>query len=247
MATKVKAAPVAKAPVTTRVKIDEIVKGDVFSEISHYTFIEKIQDGCKMLHHESGKNVDLQNSYVESLLAPANQYHGEVIEVGREDKYWTVKQLEEERTKRTFTSVEEPKVGDIRVPGIRTIWENIHSAQVFTVWFITQNVPLTGPKLAELREAQAKAAIDAIEKAQKDKKGISVVALAQLKNIQENPVLPYEAGRVRELTGYKIQFTSRDGKYQCIDMNKPKGDNQRPVNINTIEALVFNGKKYIVK
>jgi hypothetical protein len=65
-----------------------------------------------------------------------------------------------------------------------------------------------------------------------------------------NPVLPYEEGEDRVLRGYKIQFESRDGRYDCVDMDITKTDKEsgiRPVNINTIKWLIFNGVKYIVE
>jgi hypothetical protein len=47
-----------------------------------------------------------------------------------------------------------------------------------------------------------------------------------------NPVLPYEEGEDRVLRGYKIQFESRDGRYNCIDMDIQQTDKEsgvRPV------------------
>lgn len=61
-----------------------------------------------------------------------------------------------------------------------------------------------------------------------------------------NPVLPYEEGEDRVLRGYKIQFESRDGRYDCVDMDIVRTDKEsgiRPVNINTIKWLIFNGVK----
>lgn len=85
--------------------------------------------------------------------------------------------------------------------GIRSIWENIHSGQVFTVCFKKQDKP-------------------------------------------------NEEGEDRVLRGYKIQFESRDGRYDCVDMDITKTDKEsgiRPVNILTIKWLIFNGVKYIVE
>lgn len=65
-----------------------------------------------------------------------------------------------------------------------------------------------------------------------------------------NPVLPYEEGEDRVLRGYKIQFESRDGRYNCIDMDIQQTDKEsgvRPVNINTIKYLIFDGVKYVVE
>jgi len=90
--------------------------------------------------------------------------------------------------------------------------------------------------------------LEAIDRAQRNKTGVAKTASDELKKVQANPVIPYESGEMRELIGYKVQFTSRDGRYDCVDMNIPAGENNiRPVNINTLEWLVFEGVKYIVK
>ena len=68
--------------------------------------------------------------------------------------------------------------------------------------------------------------------------------------IQENPILSETPGEERILRGYKLQFTSRDGKYKCLDMDIKRTDKEtgeRLVNINTISQLIVNGTKYIVK
>lgn len=60
----------------------------------------------------------------------------------------------------------------------------------------------------------------------------------------------YEEGEDRVLRGYKIQFESRDGRYDCVDMDIVRTDKEsgiRPVNINTIKYLIFDGVKYVVK
>ena len=60
----------------------------------------------------------------------------------------------------------------------------------------------------------------------------------------------FESGEDRVLRGYKVQFASRDGRYDCVDMDIVRTDKEsgiRPVNINTIKWLIFNGVKYIVK
>lgn len=70
------------------------------------------------------------------------------------------------------------------------------------------------------------------------------------KYIQDNPILDYVEGEERVLRGFKLQFVSRDGKYRCLDMDierTSKETGERLVNINTIEQLIYNGVKYIVK
>lgn len=107
--------------------------------------------------------------------------------------------------------------------GIRSIWENIHSGQVFTV---------------------------SIDTVKNNKKGVANAAKNLITELVNNPVLPYEEGEDRVLRGYKIQFESRDGRYDCVDMDITKTDKEsgiRPVNILTIKWLIFNGVKYIVE
>ena len=56
--------------------------------------------------------------------------------------------------------------------------------------------------------------------------------------------------KIEFLRGYKIQFESRDGRYDCVDMDITKTDKEsgvRPVNINTIKYLIFDGVKYVVE
>ena len=60
----------------------------------------------------------------------------------------------------------------------------------------------------------------------------------------------FESGEDRVLRGYKIQFESRDGRYNCVDMDIQQTDKEsgvRPVNINTIKYLIFDGVKYVVE
>lgn len=228
----------------------EVVKGDIFSEVSHYTFLGHKPNGVmEFTSHATGLPVELGSSYVEKFLKTANQHQREV-EVGKEDKLWTESRLEDATKKGTIPTdkAKWPKVGDVMTPGIRTIWENIYSAQVFEVCFQKQDEKMPAKQLAELRQTQIDQALEAIEKASKGKTGVAKAAQEQMKKIQENPITGMEPGKMRILKGYKIQFSSRDGRYDCVDMEIPKGENNiRPVNINTIAWIVFDGVKYIVK
>ena len=81
------------------------------------------------------------------------------------------------------------------------------------------------------------------------KKGIADAAKELVANLLANPILPYTEGEDRVLRGYKVQFESRDGKYKCVDMDIEQTDKEsgvRPVNINTIKWLIYNGIKYVV-
>lgn len=206
-----------------KVNIKEIEVGDIFSEESHYVVNKVVKDRIEFLHLESGKKVSLSNEYVANLLNTSDQYDNEV-KVDKEDK----------------------KDG---TPGIRTIFENIKSSEVFTVVFKKQDKPKTKKAIEAEKEAQRAEAVALIDKAKKAKKSMAVAYKEALEFIQNNPVKDYIEGEDRILRGYKMQFVSRDGKYRCMDMDITRTDKEtgeRLVNINTISQLIYNGTKYIV-
>lgn len=206
-----------------KVNIKEIEVGDIFSEESHYVVNKIAKDKVEFLHLESGKKVSLSNEYVANLLNTSDQYDNEV-KVGKEDK----------------------KDG---TPGIRTIFENIKSSEVFTVVFKKQDKPKTKKAIEAEKEAQRAEAVALIDKAKKAKKSMATAYKEALEFIQNNPIKDYIEGEDRILRGYKMQFVSRDGKYRCMDMDITRTDKEtgeRLVNINTISQLIYNGTKYIV-
>lgn len=206
-----------------KVNIKEIEVGDIFSEESHYVVNKVAKDKVEFLHLESGKKVSLSNEYVANLLSTSDQYDNEV-KVGKEDK----------------------KDG---TPGIRTIFENIKSSEVFTVVFKKQDKPKTKKAIEAEKEAQRAEAVALIDKAKKAKKSMATAYKEALEFIQNNPIKDYIEGEDRILRGYKMQFVSRDGKYRCMDMDITRTDKEtgeRLVNINTISQLIYNGTKYIV-
>lgn len=80
------------------------------------------------------------------------------------------------------------------------------------------------------------------------KKGIVDWAKKTLYTLMNNPIPKIIEGEDRVLRGYKIQFESRDSKYQCIDMDiEDLENNVRLVNINTIKWLIIDNTKYIVQ
>lgn len=206
------------------INLEEIQIGDVFSEESHYVVTEITKNYIKFNHLESGKKVKLSNEYVKNLLNTSDQYEKEV-KVGKEDK----------------------KDG---TPGIRSIFESIKSSEVFTVVFKKQGKTKTKKQLNEERVAQREEAIALIDKAKKAKKSMAEAYKIALEMIQNNPILDNIEGEDRVLRGFKLQFTSRDGKYRCMDMDIKRTDKEtgeRLVNINTISVLVYNGIKYVVE
>lgn len=203
-------------------QIDKLKTGDIFSESSHYTLESKVNNNkFRLKHHQTGEHVVLDKYYILKLLQSADQFN-ETIKVTKEDK----------------------KDGTL---GIRSIWENIHTKQVFTVCYKKQNKQLSDKIFIYLRDEQIRNALKAIEKAQNSKKGVLEESKKQLIELQNNPVLPILEGSERVLRGYKIQFHSRDGKYDCVDMDLTTEDKIRPVNINTIQWLIFDNVKYVVE
>lgn len=131
--------------------------------------------------------------------------------------------------------------------GIRSIFEGIHTPQVFMVCFKKQDKPKTKKALqAEIDYLVNQFCAD-IDKVKSSKKGVADRAKTLITELIKEPILPYEEGEDRILRGFKIQFESRDGRYNCIDMDIDGEDNVRPVNINTIKWLIIGGTKYIVE
>ena len=204
-----------------KINIKEIAVGDVFSEESHYIVEEIGKDTIKFKHTESGKSVTLGYGYVQDLLNTSDQYDKEV-KVTKEDK----------------------KDGTL---GIRSIFESIHGTQVFTVCFKKQDTPKSQKKLNAEIATLISDFSNEIDTIQKSKKGVADAAKRFAEELITHPILPYEEGEDRVLRGFKIQFESRDGRYNCVDMDIEDNNNIRPVNINTIKWLIIGGTKYVVK
>lgn len=205
-------------------EVNKLEKGAVISESSHYIVDRVAGSTVHLKHFESGEDVQIGISYLKNYTNSADLYDT-TVEVTREDK----------------------KDGTL---GIRSIFENIHSSQVFTVCFKKQDKPKSKRKLQEEIDAIVEQFSNTIDTVKNNKKGVANAAKNLITELVNNPVLPYEEGEDRVLRGYKIQFESRDGRYDCVDMGITKTDKEsgiRPVNINTIKWLIFNGVKYIVK
>lgn len=230
-----------------KTNIKNLKIGNVLSEISHYKVLSNNIGGAVTVRHlESNTDVRLGVDYIQNLIDNADQYVQEV-KVGKEDKLWTAKQVEAAIIN---GDVVIPNEGDVKVKGIRTIWEEIHSQQVFTVCFKKADKNKTKKALKEELEAQQQYAIGLIDKAKTQKKSMAEAYKIALEYVQNNPIKDYIEGESRILRGYKIQFSSRDGRYDCIDMDIDTSEKEsaiRPVNINTIEYLIYNNVKYIVE
>lgn len=205
-------------------KINQLKQGSIISESSHYIVNKVSNSTARLTHFESGEEVQIGMSYLKHYTDSADFYNEEV-KVTKEDK----------------------KDGTL---GIRSIWENIHSGQVFTVCFKKQDKPKSQKKLNAEISSLIESFSNEIDNVKNNKKGVATCAKHLIENLVKNPILPYEEGEERVLRGYKIQFSSRDGRYDCVDMDITKTDKEsgiRPVNINTIKYLIFDGVKYVVE
>ena len=205
-------------------QINQLKQGSIISESSHYIVNRVLGSTVHLKHFESGEDVQIGISYLKNYTNSADLYDT-TVEVTKEDK----------------------KDGTL---GIRSIFENIHSSQVFTVCFKKQDKPKSKRKLQEEIDAIVEQFSNGIDRVKNSKKGVANAAKYFIAELINNPVLPCEEGEDRVLRGYKVQFASRDGRYDCVDMDIVRTDKEsgiRPVNINTIKWLIFNGVKYIVK
>lgn len=196
--------------------------GDILSESSHYRVTNVIGNLVKLLHYEGNMPITLTHDYINKYTKSAD-YFSSIITVTKED---TVN-------------------GEL---GIRSIFEMIKSHQVFTVCFTKQESNKTKKQLAE-DVNKFSDEIFKIADCYKRRKGtFDKEALTKL--LIENPITHKNEGEERILRGFKVEFASRDGRYDCIDMDiEVHGTEKgiRPVNINTIKWLIINDTKYIVE
>lgn len=200
----------------------EIKKGDILSESSHYRVKNILGSSVILEHFESKNEVSIDKEYLHNFCNTADSYITE-IKVTKEDK----------------------KDGTL---GIRSIWENIHSGKVFTVCFKKQDTKKSNKQFTTEVNALAEQMCKEIDQVKASKKGVADWAKKTLHTLMSNPIPKIVEGEDRVLRGYKIQFESRDGKYQCIDMDIDNLENNvRLVNINTIKWLIIDNIKYIVQ
>lgn len=215
--------------------IKDIQVGDAFSEVSYFLVEAVNKDTIDLKHQATKEIVTLSHAYVEKMLSSADQYEqGQEIKVGIEDKLWTAKQITD--AKRT-----DVQVGDVRVPGMKTIWDGIGQA-VFCVQFVKKATPLSKKAYNEAVQAKMDEVAEAIDKAQRNKKGVGNVAREEVLKLINNPILDHVPGEVRTMRAYKLQHTSTDGQYAVMDMDKGE---KRSVNLPTVSMIVVNGVKYI--
>ena len=200
----------------------EIKKDDILSESSHYKVKNILGSSVILEHFESKNEVAIDKDYLHNFCNIADSYITE-IKVTKEDK----------------------KDGTL---GIRSIWENIYNSKVFTVCFKKQDTKKSNKQFTTEVNALAEQMCKEIDQVKASKKGVADWAKKTLHALMSNPIPKIVEGEDRVLRGYKIQFESRDGKYQCIDMDIEDSENNvRLVNINTIKWLIINNIKYIVQ
>ena len=200
----------------------EIKKGDILSESSHYKVKNILGSSIILEHFESKNEVAINKDYLHNFCNTADSYITE-IKVTKEDK----------------------KDGTL---GIRSIWENIYNNKVFTVCFKKQDTKKSNKQFTTEVNALAEQMCKEIDQVKASKKGVADWAKKTLHALMSNPIPKIVEGEDRVLRGYKIQFESRDGKYQCIDMDiEDPENNVRLVNINTIKWLIIDNIKYIVQ
>ena len=200
----------------------EIKKGDILSESSHYRVKNILGSSVILEHFESKNEVSIDKDYLHNFCNTADSYTTEV-KVTKEDK----------------------KDGTL---GIRSIWENIYNNKVFTVCFKKQDTKKSNKQFTTEVNALAEQMCKEIDQVKASKKGVADWAKKTLHALMSNPIPKIVEGEDRVLRGYKIQFESRDGKYQCIDMDIEDSENNiRLVNINTIKWLIIDNIKYIVQ
>jgi len=225
-----------------KVNIKEIQPNDIFGEVSYYRVQEVRPNTVVFTHTGSGNTVELSHPYVEQLLFTADQYQDEVS-VGLLDKVWTAKQVTDELKKNPKF---EAKEGDVRLPGIKTIWSNVGS-KPFTVCFTKKGKDLSETAYNKKIASFIEQSVNELDKAKSSKKSITEAATKLIQELCENPITRYEQGEERVLRGIKLQHESPDGYYQVVDLDITSGETKRLVNLNTIKWLVVGGTKYIVE
>ena len=204
--------------------IKELKSGAVLSESSHYIVKDILGSNVRLTHYESNSEVTIDLNYLKKYTNSADLF-----------------------TRTEKVTKEDKRDGTL---GIRSIWENIYSGQVFTVCFKKQDKPKTKKRLNEEIDTLVSQFSEDIDKVKASKKGVADRAKELITKLVKEPILPYEEGEDRILRGYKIQFESRDGRYDCVDMDIVRTEKEsgiRPVNILTIKWLIYDGVKYIVE
>lgn len=238
-------------------ELNKIEKGEYLSEISHYCSNDTsdLKSSLKSISlrqlNSEGKNVNISTGYIRDYCSSASQYDN-TIKVGKEDKYWTKKQVEDWVVKyydengdpsqdiHQFLQ-EAPRVGDLRIKGIRSVFQDIRDKTAFTVVFQKVDKKKTKKQYNAEIEEKVQQFMEPVLKAKKSKKSMEEAARTAVKDLIDNPVLDFIPGEMRTMICYKLQFSSRDGHYQVFDL---EAGETKQVNIKTIQSIIYDGTKY---
>lgn len=132
------------------VQRNQLKRGSIISESSHYIVNRVSSSAAWLTHFESGEEVQIGMSYLKNYTNSADLFET-TVKVTKEDK----------------------KDGTL---GIRSIWENIHSGQVFTVCFKKQDKPKSKRKLQEEIDAIVEQFSNSIDTVKNNKKGVANAA-----------------------------------------------------------------------
>lgn len=229
--------------------IQDIKVGQPFSELSTYIVEDIDNTGVKFKHLESDSIVRVDFEYVKDCMTSAD-YFEEVVKVGKKDKYYTQKQVDDLAAIGTTNL---PAVGAVRLKGMESIFTDIPYKKVFTATFRKKGKELNDKEVKAQKDKIIAEAVAKIQKTKEQKKGVADVAEQELRKALDTTVETYVPGDIRELRGYKTKQYSADGFYQVLDLDFPdkkagkKGDDTRLVNINTLEELIVDGVKYILE
>jgi len=157
----------------------DVQVSDLFSDISYLKTLAVHKDTVDFKHLSTGETVVLSHEYVEKLLSSCDQFQSE-ISCGIEDKLWTQKQLDDAKNLIN-------KVGDVRVPGMKSIWDGIGS-KVFRVSYVKKGKQLSNTAYNKAIQEKLTQATYTLEKAKTSKKGVTTVALELLEELIRNPV-----------------------------------------------------------
>ena len=220
-------------------EFQDVKVNDIFSETQYYKVIDKSEKSIQVIN-QIGESITLGKSYVGNLLCSADQYK-KTVNIGLEDKLWTEKQIEAAVRKGEIKK-EEVKVGDLRVPGLKTVWDSIGSS-VFAVKFIKKSKKKTKKVYNEQVE-------NAMRKASEDL--LNGVELKQiLLGFIKDPISLEEPGEERLLRGRKLEHSSSDGKYRCLDMDLDISTDHskgiRQVTLSSITEILYDGVRYVKK
>mgnify|MGYP004506528363 CR=1 FL=1 len=149
-------------------QINQLKQGSIISESSHYIVNRVSGSTAWLTHFESDEEVQIGMSYLRNYTNSADLFET-TVKVTKEDK----------------------KDGTL---GIRSIWENIHSGQVFTVCFKKQDKPKSKRKLQEEIDAIVEQFSNSIDAVKNSKKGVANAAKNLVTELVNNPVLPYDEG-----------------------------------------------------